>query len=418
MVAKVRTRGAPFGALLGALALAAVAAAEPRLVQDGQGLEGLQRKTSSVAVSPDGAHVYALSDVYLLALRREADGTLEPIEEYPLLDGEGRRIVVPPDGLGVLALIHANVGQSVVRSYRRNPVDGKLTKQEDESENLGSSPFALATSHDGTLVYVSSYGNDGVVAYARDAATGALQFADRVRNQDEGVSGLVDPTWLAVSPDDRHVYTVGLEGEDETIVVLEREEDDTLSFVEALRIDDSFATQRPLDALAVTPDGEELLALHGAPAVANPHPAVLRYARSAADGRLTFVGAESLSRPGFAGVRGLVWWFALAPDGRRLFLDWISTVEPIGNAMTEWKREEDGALTPVANVPVASTQGLAGVVSPDGAWLYTVPAQGVRVFSVPEPAGAAAAALAALAALAARPRARRAPPPARASARA
>ena len=415
MVAKVRTRGAPFGALLGALALAAVAAAEPRLVQDGQGLEGLQRKTSSVAVSPDGAHVYALSDVYLLALRREADGTLEPIEEYPLLDGKGRRIVVPPDGLGVLALIHANVGQSVVRSYRRNPVDGKLTKQEDESENLGSSPFALATSHDGTLVYVSSYGNDGVVAYARDAATGALQFADRVRNQDEGVSGLVDPTWLAVSPDDRHVYTVGLEGEDETIVVLEREEDDTLSFVEALRIDDSFATQRPLDALAVTPDGEELLALHGAPAVANPHPAVLRYARSAADGRLTFVGAESLSRPGFSGV--FIQWFALAPDGRSLFLDWLSVDPPIGAALTEWARAEDGALAPVASVPI-TLKATVGAVSADGAWLYTVPAQGVRVFAVPEPRGAAAAALAVLAALAATRRGPRARPPARASARA
>ena len=417
---RVRARAGLLGALLAVLGpVAGGASAEPRLVEDGQGLAGAQHRTNAVAVSPDGAHVYAVTKVFLLAMRREGDGTLAMIEEHELSGVEGRRVAVPSDGLGVLALVDTGFGDWVVQSYRRNPGDGKLTKQEDESENLGAGPRELVPSHDGALVYVTSWGHDGVVVYARDAATGNLEFAQRVRQEDDGVSGLVDPTWLAVSPDDRHVYVVGsVDGAAETLVLLERQEDDTLSFVEALEIDESFASQSALNGLVVTPDGEEVLALHGAPLVVGGNVAVLRYARNASDGRLSFTGAESLSRPDFSGTF-FTPWFALAPDGRRLYFDWLSEVSPKVPSLTEWERGGDGALTPLASVPIENgVASFAGVVSPDGAWLYTVPAQGGRVYAVPEPAGAAAAAPAALAALAARRRARRARPLARASPRA
>lgn len=397
------------------LAIAAPAAAEPEpqlaLLQDGQ--PGISAVSTDVAVSPDGRHVYASGASFLLALRREADGRLAFVEEY-VLSAPGTRVTVPSDGLGVLALVQA-AGAAAVVSYRRNGADGKLTWVENEAENLTSSTYALATSRDGARVYVTSPSQDGVVVYARDAATGLLGFAQRVREDDAGVSGLVDPNHLAVSPDDRHLYVAAFlqDGQEfrETIALLRRETDDSLTFVEALEVGELAATVG-LSGLLVTPDGAELLALDGAN-LGNGVAAVLRFARDPGDGRLSFVGEEPIAAPGF--FAGYVSWFALRPDGARIFFGGVSSAEPVGTPAMAWSRGDAGALAPLARVETGVISE-SGVTSPDGRFLYTSTALGARVL-VPEPQ-AAGAALAVLAALALSRRSRRCRWSAPASARA
>lgn len=401
--------GAGAAALAGALLVlaGAAAASEPALVllENGQGLSGLSRRSSDVAASPDGRHVYAVTPGWTIALRREANGKLAVVEEYAIAT-PGTRVVAPSDGLGLLVLASTS-GTAVIVSYLRNGADGKLTGVENEGQNLANSGHSLAASHDGKLVYVTSPGQDAVVAYDRVPATGVLVFAQRVAESDADVSGLVDPTSLAVSPDDRNVYVAAFrrDGDEffETIVSLRREEDDALRFVGAVDTGPLAGGPGIADLLA-TPDGAEVLALDSG-ALAGGGPAVLRFARDPGDGRLSFVAAEPLAEPGF--FLGTLYWMALRPDGGRLFAGGLSVTvpsQPTG-VVAAWALRNEGALDSLTTV---DTQVFTdrGAVSPDGRYVYTNLAQGVRVL-VPETSGAAGAA-AALAALALGRRGRRA----------
>jgi len=394
------------------LAIAAPAAAEPQtqlvIVQDGQGLSAL---STDVAVSPDGRHVYAAGPSFVVALRRKVDGRLAFVEEY-VLSVPGTRVAAPSDGLGVLA-IASTPGAAAVVSYRRNGADGKLTWVENEFESLSSSAWALQPSRDGTRVYVTSPAQDGVVVYARDAATGLLSFAQNVREADAGVSGLVDPTHLAVSPDDRDVYAAAFvqDGQEfrETIALLRREPNDSLVFVEALEVG-ALAAVVGLSGLLVAPDGAELLALDGG-TLASGGAAVLRFARDP-DGRLSPSGAEPIAAAGF--FQGFVSWLALRPDGQRIFFGGVANAAPVGAPVTAWSRDGAGALAPLARVETGVISE-SGVASPDGRFVYTSTALGARV--LPEPHAAAAGATT-LVGLALSRRAQRVRRRARASARA
>jgi 6-phosphogluconolactonase (cycloisomerase 2 family) len=393
------------------LALVRPAAAAPEaqlaLLQDGQSLSGGARRSADVVASADGRHVYAAASGYVLALRREASGTLAFVEEHALAT-PGARIVAPGDGLGVLALASAP-GVAVIVSFLRNPADGKLTGVENETQNLANSGHSLAVSRDGRLVYASSPGQDAVVVYDREPATGVLVFAQRLAESDADVSGLIDPTSLAVGPDDRHVYAAAFRRDGdafrEVVALLRREPDDALTFVESVDTP-TLAGAPGLADLVIAPDGTEVLALDSGalPASDATAPAVLRYARDPADGRLSFAGAEPLVEPGF--FAGTLEWLALRPDGERLFAGGLSLTEPAhpDGAVVAWARAS-GALTPLIRVDLGDgvTPGpitSRGAVSRDGRFVYTNLAQGVRVL-VPEPGAAAAgSALATLAALA------------------
>jgi 6-phosphogluconolactonase (cycloisomerase 2 family) len=408
-------------ALLACLLLAAArpVAAEPEaalvLLQDGQGLAGLSRISKDVTASPDGRHVYATSDAYLIALRRQRDGRLAFVDEYPLFEGPGTRVVVAPDGRHVLvAAVTASEAALVV--YERDVESGALAWIETESADLGGSAAALAIARDGTRVYVATPKQDALVAYARDAESGLLTFAQRIHEGDPGVSGLIAPHDVVVSPDDRHVYATGfVEGQSAfvaTVALLRRAEDGSLAFVEAGTAGlEDLGVGGPL-ALLVAPDGGELLALDGGQ-VGGADATVRRFARAAADGRLSFSEGEPLASALFAGTAS---WFALRPDGRRLFVGGFS-LAPVGAPALAYDRDEAGALTPVARVEPGGGYNGRGATSPDGHFVYTSQASGVRVLA-PEAGGGAAAAVAGLAARAFSRRERRGPRRARASARA
>jgi hypothetical protein len=393
-------------ALLAAAAPSGARAEELALLQEGQGLSGGGRRSSDVAASPDGRHVYAAAPSWTIALRRRPDGRLarlvgEDVGEYPL-GTPGVRVVVTADGGGVLVLL-SSPGVAAVVSYLRDAQSGALTVVEAESVNLLGSVYALAASADGTRVFVSSPGQDGIVVYARDPATGALAFAQRVREVDAGVEGLVDPTALAVGPGDRHLYAaafVQVQGAfREVVALLRREEDGSLAFVEAVETGALVGTPG-LGDLALAPDGAELLALDSGSLLARGA-AVLRFARDAEDGRLAPPVRETLAAPGF--FDGVLSWLALSPDGGRAVFGGLSFVPATEAVVTSYERDPAGALAPRAGVAVGPIT-TRGAVSPDGRFVYTSDAQGVRVL-VPE-AGAGAAP-AALVALALRRRARR-----------
>ncbi|HSJ98779.1 MAG TPA: beta-propeller fold lactonase family protein, partial [Myxococcota bacterium] len=384
------------GALL-ALA-ASPAAAEPplALLQNGQGLAGISRQSNDVAVSPDGRHVYAATNDWAITFRREADGRLAFVAETTLLPWFGRRVAVTPDGAHVLVLVDT-AGAAAVVVYARDTTTGALTFVEIEAEQLGGSASSLAVTGDGERVYVASPDQGAIVAYARNPASGLLAFAQRVGEGDPGVAGLLTPGHLAVSPDDRHLYATSFveQGEEfaPAIARLRREDDGSLSFVGAdeTGLQDPSAEAGPADLL-VAPDGGELLVLDGG--IPNgPGAAARRFARDPEHGTLAYVGSEPLTEPGV--FEGELDWFALRPDGRRLFAGGYNFGDAICGApvcvpVVTWTRDGAGALAPLGRVESSGGIGAHGVVSPDGRYVYATPAQGVRVL-VPEARGASAA---------------------------
>src|SRR5258705_12702699 len=67
-------------------------------------------------------------------------------------------------------------------------------------------PSAIAISPDGAQLYVAGSGSNAVAIFARDADTGALRAAGVVRDGARRVDGLDQPGDVAISPDGAHVY--------------------------------------------------------------------------------------------------------------------------------------------------------------------------------------------------------------------
>ena len=131
------------------------------------GVDGLQG-ARAVAVSPDGAHVYVAS----------AD---EPLHQ-----------------------------QSALVAFARDAGSGVLSFIEVERAGAGGVPSleavnSLAVAPDGAHVYTGAY--RAITVFARNAATGALDFASAVTEAPGGAE-LYGVSGVAVSPDAAHLYAL------------------------------------------------------------------------------------------------------------------------------------------------------------------------------------------------------------------
>jgi DNA-binding beta-propeller fold protein YncE len=148
--------------------------------------------------------------------------------------------VVSPDGRNLYA---TGRDSDAVVALRRNPSTGGLRQLAGAAGCLAENPAAelgcaalpgldrasgIVVSPDGRHVYVSAVDSDTVVAFARDAQSGALQPAGCL--VDEGhapipgctpVPALNGPTTLAISPDGGSVYVAATDGS--TVAALVRD---------------------------------------------------------------------------------------------------------------------------------------------------------------------------------------------------
>ena len=255
-------------------ALASIAIPPLRFVGDevdGQGgVDGLDA-ARGVAVSPDGRHVVAsgaFDDALSVFTRERSAGLLAFDEEkrdgIAGVDGlngvEG--VVVSPDGRSVYA---SGVVDDAVAAFTRDPVTGALGFVEVERDAVNGvngldGTSSVAVSPDGKHVYATGYVDDGLAAFARDAATSALSFLEVETQAAGGVSGLDGPSEVVVSPDGKHVY-VASEVSDSIAVFARDATTGLLSFVEAEA--NGVAGVSGLDGartLALSPDGAYLYA--------------------------------------------------------------------------------------------------------------------------------------------------------------
>jgi 6-phosphogluconolactonase (cycloisomerase 2 family) len=198
-----------------------------------------------VAVSPDGANVYAVTrgtDDSLLVFSRDATtgaltqlaGTSGCLSETGsgglCTDGKGLvdavYLTLSPDGASVYVNAYSSNG---VAAFSRNSGTGALTQLAGTAgcvtdNGTGGTctdgtalvnPIGVTVSPDGTSVYVTADASDAVAVFARNTGTGALtQLAGTAGCLSEtgssgactDVYGLDGPFNVVISPDGRHTY--------------------------------------------------------------------------------------------------------------------------------------------------------------------------------------------------------------------
>ena len=181
------------------------------LFDDVDGVDGLAGATQ-VAVSPDGAHVYvtgAEDDAISVFSRDLASGTLSFVEALfdagsaaQLDDAAG--VAVSPDGaqLYVIASSHATPFISV---FARDRVSGRLDFTEAEPLNRGSRHVVV--SPDGKHVYAGSF--PGFHVFERDSETGSLALLEKITLR----NGFTSPNGMSMSSDGTSMYSVYFDDE-------------------------------------------------------------------------------------------------------------------------------------------------------------------------------------------------------------
>ncbi len=177
------------------------------------GLAGAQ----AVAISPDGASVYvaAPDDKAVVVFQRTpATGALTFVERQR--DGEAgvdgldgaRGLAVSPDGAHVYA---AGKLDKALAAFARNPATGALTfvaRYQDTVDGIDGldGVEAVALSPDGQLVYTASSDDNAVAVFERNPVTGTLTYFGQQRNGVGSIDGLEGPHALVVGPGGAEVY--------------------------------------------------------------------------------------------------------------------------------------------------------------------------------------------------------------------
>ena len=310
------------------------------------GVAGL-KGAHAVVLSPDGAHVYVASsvaDAVVVFSRDAASGALSFVETKR--DNKGKvnglngaeSVAVSPDGLHVYV---AGRNDNAIAVFERDVASGMLTFVEEQRSGTGGvegllGAKSVAVSPDGAHVYAAGSLDDAVAVFGRDATTGKLTFVEAQREGANGITGLAGARAVTLSPDGANLYVAG--ATDDALAVFSREAaTGRLTFVEAQH--DGAGGVNGLNganAVAISPDGTYVYvtgSVDGALAV---------FQRDAATGALTFVEQKRNGVGGVAGLHGAA-AVAVSPDGYSIYATG-STSDAVADF--EVRRCSDGVLDP------------------------------------------------------------------------
>jgi cysteine-rich repeat protein len=344
-------------------------------VTDGGGVDGLAGSIA-LAVTGDGAHLYVAGadDDAVAVFRRDAVTGLLTFVEVET-DGQGgvsglrvpSALALSPDGAHLYA---TGKESNALVVFARDAGTGALAFVEVVRDDLAGvdgldHPSGVAVSPDGANVYATGEHDDAVAVFSRDLPTGALTFVEVQRDGVAGVDAIDRPSAVTVSPDGANLYVAG--GADDGLAVFSRAPlTGALTYLEAEHYgDEGQGIDRP-NSIVVTSDGASLyVAGHDDRGVAG-------FVRHPATGALTFVTVTQ-APPGLDGLRG-AFAVAASPDGGYVYVaaenDHAVTVlrrNAATSALTFVESQRDGRFG-VGGLRRAS----AVAASADGAHVYAV----------------------------------------------
>jgi poly(3-hydroxybutyrate) depolymerase/6-phosphogluconolactonase (cycloisomerase 2 family) len=230
------------------------------------GLPAPDARLRGLAISPDGAHVYACGfgeddDVGVLA-RDASSGRLTPVEVVSTGLPPTYGLAVSPDGAQVYA---AGVTANAITAFQRDPTTGRLTRLAawrdgvDGVQGLAGA-LSVVLSADGASVYVAGFNGHAVAVFARDKGSGLLSFIQAFQSGVDGVQGLKGPSGTVVGPDGAHLWASAWA--DKAIGLFSRDSNTgRLGFVEARRdVVSEWIGMGQVNPPVPSPDGKYLYA--------------------------------------------------------------------------------------------------------------------------------------------------------------
>lgn len=230
------------------------------------------KNPQDIRLSPDGAFLYvaARSDNAVTVLARDAgDGTLAFV--HSLTHGgavqgleDVVRLAISPDGAHLYAIGRTS---SAVAVLGRDASTGQVafaqafTRQSPGLVALNN-PNGIALSPDGAQVYVTSRMGNAVIVFDRNTATAHADFgklAHKASHADglAGISGLKGAFGIALSPDGRQVYVAA--EQDNGVVLFDRATDGSLSQRRTWRHGDTgLHGLRGAQGIEMAPNGREV----------------------------------------------------------------------------------------------------------------------------------------------------------------
>lgn len=334
-----------------------------------------------LAISPDGAHVYVpaiVEDAIVVFARNPATGALTFVEaergglDTPDQPDFPKAVTVSPDGNHVYVVTEWE-GALVV--YARDSSTGELTYIEEHLDGVAgveglAAAMALTVSANGEQVYVAGAGDSAIAVFNRDTGTGQLTFSMAIVDGVGGVDGLAGAFDVALSPDNAYLYAAG--SLDSAIAIFSRDPGSgALTYVGA-----QTGVSGP-QSLAISGDGAYMYAIVSE--------GVSVFSRDTGSGALMHVATYTDGDDDIVGMEGM-YNLAIAPDG-----GYVYVAAQYDSALGVFARDAvTGTLRfiEVQKDGIGSADGLgvawALAVSPDSGFVY-VSASGdnaVSAFSV------------------------------------
>jgi 6-phosphogluconolactonase (cycloisomerase 2 family) len=189
------------------------------VAREQQGKSGVQEFFGPriAAVSPDGRHVYTsafLSDSVTWFSRDAADGALsfggfakDGVAGVDGLDG-AYAVAISPDGAHVYA---AGLEDDSLAVFSRDATTGALAFSSRVQDGVAGvdgldAVTGVTVAPDGRHVYATGASDSAVSVFTRDATSGALGFVERKRDNEGDTLRLNSPYYVVVSEDGRHVF--------------------------------------------------------------------------------------------------------------------------------------------------------------------------------------------------------------------